>query len=409
MGAVADHAEATIATTTQDVSGGVTVGTISLTNDSTDYWTITPTLAIILDQDDAGPGFATISNASSGGDMSFGTGALTLADNLLISNTGGSTYSGGAIAITSTITGTGNITIYNAGSNNPLAGQVRFGTGANKFVGSVLIQKGATACGLASSFGGVGNLVTLGQSGQGDATLTLSTSLTLPNNIVVAANSGTLTLGSTSTSKNAQGYSGTVTLNGSVTMTSATTTATNGLNFTGAISGVGGVNKIGAGILSFASTTANTYQGGTTITAGTMIAGNNGVLGTGDVALSASTTLTLNAAVTNAISDTATLTLGGSSTTSAKLNLLGAVNTSQETVGNLVLNGVTEPAGTYGNTGSGATNISTDYFSGTGILTVVGVTAVPEPSTCAAFAVALLGLVGVLATRRRIIATELPR
>jgi len=39
-----------------------------------------------------------------------------------------------------------------------------------------------------------------------------------------------------------------------------------------------------------------------------------------------------------------------------------------------VLGGTSEPAGTYGATGSGATNIMDEYFSGSGIITVVPAT-----------------------------------
>ncbi len=43
-----------------------------------------------------------------------------------------------------------------------------------------------------------------------------------------------------------------------------------------------------------------------------------------------------------------------------------------EVIGGLILNGETKAAGTYGATGSGATNIFDEYFAGSGIVTVGG-------------------------------------
>jgi hypothetical protein len=86
--------------------------------------------------------------------------------------------------------------------------------------------------------------------------------------------------------------------------------------------------------------------------------------------------LLIDSGVTNAIADNATLTLTGDGGLPGSVAgcdrgcaILGSgIN---EIVGGLMLGGVTEPAGTYGATGSGATNIFDEYFSGSGIVTVV--------------------------------------
>ena len=78
------------------------------------------------------------------------------------------------------------------------------------------------------------------------------------------------------------------------------------------------------------------------------------------------------AGVANAIADSATLTLLGGGTASIAdagfISLAAGIN---EQVAALVLGSTPQAAGTYGATGSGATNIFDEYFSGLGIITVV--------------------------------------
>lgn len=105
--------------------------------------------------------------------------------------------------------------------------------------------------------------------------------------------------------------------------------------FNGIISGTGGVIKTGSGSLNL--TGANTYTGDTTV--------NNGILGVDGTAIPDTNKLSINS--------------GGA------LEITG-----NETVSTLFIEGVEMAEGTYGATGSGATNIDDTHFTGTGVLTV---------------------------------------
>jgi fibronectin-binding autotransporter adhesin len=384
IGAIANFGDIVTGTTTQDVAGGVTVGTISFSSTANISRTITNTAGITLNQDGAGAGFASISNS----DAAVGTtnalilatgGTYTLADNLLISNTGGSTASNGSIQLISVLAGTGNITISNVANTVTSAtvfpGAIRFQTAVNTFVGSVLVQKGATVFNNAGNFGGAGNTITLGQSGQGSATLMSTAAVTLPNPIVVASGTGgSSVLGSASTG--ASIYSGTVTLNGNLTYNSFSTNAA-GSTISGAVSGPAGItftNNGAAANISRLTNTGNTYSGGTTVTAGILLATVGGALGSGNISLTGGgVTLTLGTGVAaqNYINDNAAISI----VTGAVANLNYTLG-STDVVGSIVLNGVTQTMfGTYGSTTSGA-DFQSPFFAGNGTLTLI-----PEPAT----------------------------
>ena len=172
---------------------------------------------------------------------------------------------------------------------------------------------------------------------------------------------------------------------------------TNGFNVTDAsvlmpVSGsTGGLTKNGAGILTMSA--ANTYVGTTAINAGTLaISTNGGLARPGSVSVAAGATLSLAAGVTAAHSNAAGDHSDPCQHTTSIVNLLGTGV--QDTIPMLVINGVTEPNGTYGALGSGATFTNIADFTGTGELLVAPV---PEPSSW----VAMIGGAGLLAYARR--------
>lgn len=280
VGAVANHPAATNATTTVDVAGGVTVGTISLTNNSNNSWQFTITNPITFNQDGSGTGAATLSNTNSTAGtsnfLSLNAGTITLADDLLISNTSSSTNTTGAIQIIGTIGGSGNVTFSNSSTALSQVNSIRLQTATNTFTGNVLVQKGTVTFNKDNSFGNSSNIITLGESGQGSAAILSTTSVIVSNNLAVASGSGgTLTIGSSSISNGT--YAGTLALNGDVSLSSASS-GSNSLSFSNVISGVGGLAKAGAGSLTLSGN--NTFSGDTVLSTGngTLVLANSNAL-----------------------------------------------------------------------------------------------------------------------------------
>ncbi|HEY3392786.1 MAG TPA: PEP-CTERM sorting domain-containing protein [Lacipirellulaceae bacterium] len=118
---------------------------------------------------------------------------------------------------------------------------------------------------------------------------------------------------------------------------------------------------------------ANTYPGDNTVNGGSLTAsGAAATFGGGDVTVNAGSAA-ISAGVLDAILDTATLTLAGGGT--ANMADVGFINLGDgidERIGSLVLGTSTFTSGTFGATGSGATNIFDEYFLGSGIITVGG-------------------------------------
>lgn len=122
-------------------------------------------------------------------------------------------------------------------------------------------------------------------------------------------------------------FSGNVTIHGAATLTAA---ASGTATFSGILSGAGSVTKTGDGIVVLSS--ANTFSGGTTISAGTLRIGDIAALGTGNVAVSGGILDLNNLAPTNVI-----VISGGSLANASAWAALGEIELSGN-VGSDVIN-----------------------------------------------------------------------
>jgi autotransporter-associated beta strand protein len=137
-----------------------------------------------------------------------------------------------------------------------------------------------------------------------------------------------------------------------------------------AIAGSGGLTIAGSNTLVLHG--ANTYTGKTCVSGGTLQVGDvfptKARLGKGDVQVAAGATLRIMSTVSRAIAADATVTLlSAGGWYFGVMDLQAGVH---ETVGDLVLAGQSQPAGTYGSSRSPATHKFDNYFTGPGVLTV---------------------------------------
>jgi autotransporter-associated beta strand protein len=167
--------------------------------------------------------------------------------------------------------------------------------------------------------------------------------------------------------------------NNTLTVGGAGNTSISGAIANGGTSTASILTMSGSGTLGLSG--ANTYAGGTNVNSGVVsVSGAAGTLGAGAVTVlgtTAGTALLIQSGVTNAIADTATLSLLGGGTAGVPDQGYADLGTGiNELVASLVLGGVVQSGGTYGGTGSSAAHILPDYFApDTGIITV--------PSSCA--------------------------
>ncbi|MCC8395409.1 autotransporter-associated beta strand repeat-containing protein [Paraburkholderia sp. MMS20-SJTR3] len=166
-------------------------------------------------------------------------------------------------------------------------------------------------------------------------TLAMGIANAIATSSAVTVNSGaTLALQDFSQTVNDLSGAGAVTL-GSSAATVLTANNTAATTFSGAISGAGSVDKTGTGALTL-SGTSNTYSGGTTVTAGTLVATNGNALGTGAVTNNAALQLdfTSDSTLANTLSGTGSLTKTGTGTAtlSAAGSTEGAVSVNAGTL-----------------------------------------------------------------------------
>jgi autotransporter-associated beta strand protein len=386
-----------------------TVGSINFNNDAVNAFnnSITTGTAGSLIFDEVGAGPATITVNSIAGAVGNNTiSAPTVLNDDLVANVNNTTATSaaGAMNLTTAMTGPGGVT-----KNGD--GLMTFGTGTKTYTGATVISGGRLRSSLTASPTATSSL-TVNAGGQ----------LTLISN-------GTYTFGAGPLNLNGNGAvsgpfalfpgairndtNAAVVINNAVNLQSTASihvqgAATGSTTLAGSVSGVGGLiagaNPHDANLGQLVLSGTNSYSGGSTARAGSLVAATASVnaFGTGDVTVESANLvfagsqarLVLQTGATNAIDDSAYLFLAGGNVTNVAddghADLGAGVN---EVVRRLYLGGLVKIPGTYGSTFSSATYKFDEYFSGTGIVTVT----VPEP---ASIMFVLLGTLG-LAGRRR--------
>jgi autotransporter-associated beta strand protein len=345
-----------------------------------------------------------------GGSLKTEAGSLTLSGN--VSASGTSTLSGNlaltagshAFNVSSASTLTVSAVVSGSASLNASGSGTLVLSAANTYSGGTTVTSGTLAVGNGSALSS--GVLTLNGG-------TLSSSggaQTLTNAITVGANT---TIGNSSNLT----FTGAVTLTGNRTLTVGTSaTAT----FKGVIGQSGStpyaLTKSGAGTLVLS--TANTYTGGTTLTAGTVTVSNGNALGNGTLTLNGGTLSSSGGAQTlaNAITFSANSVIGSSSTliftgavtltgnrtltvgSNATATLKGVIGQSGSTPRSLTKSGagtlVLSAANTYsgGTTmGSGTLTVSNGSALGSGVFTLSGGTLSSSGAQTLANAVTLNG------------------
>jgi fibronectin-binding autotransporter adhesin len=368
---------------TVTADGAKTVGSINFNNDAANTFTMSITTgtagSLTFDEVGAGPATITVPAVVGTGNNTI-SAAMTLTDDLVatVDNITASSAAG-ALNLTATITGPGGFTKQGDGT-------ATFGTGAKTYTGPTVLSGGRMRMSFAAR-------------AQSTSSLTINTGGQLTLISAGTYDFGPLTLnGAGPTAGPSAPFPGAirndtglvVTINNAVVLQSDTVLHVQG-SAAGSMTMAG--NMSGPGKLTYTSTPhdanlgvlvlngANTYSGGTVVDGGTLrLSGAGATLGTGDVTVhsasaafpGATAKLSIEAGVLDAISDTAILSLAGGGTAGVAddgiADLGAGVN---ESVGYLVLGGVTQVPGTYGSTASTATYQNDEYFTGTGIITAL--------------------------------------
>ena len=289
---------------------------------------------------------------------------------------------GGTVTVPGVVSGTGVLDV-NANNPNNKAVTVNLTNSNNTFTGNVNFDTGNSTQTLNVNSLGDGGKVTFGVAG-GSPTFALNSSATAPLTFntrqFVFAGSNTATYKIANNS--AQSFTINTDLDASALTVSRTLTlggTGSGLStFGGLISNGGGtmaLSKIDSG--TWALTGANTYSGGTTVSAGILKVGSATALGAGGVTVGSGAALDLNGATmsnTNALTISGTgVSNGGALTNSsgtagtyAGLATLGAASSIIASSGNIILSNSGTVTGAYGLTVGGAMNTTISSIIGTG-------------------------------------------
>jgi autotransporter-associated beta strand protein len=230
-------------------------------------------------------------------------GSVTIGGSLAITFTGAATLTGSrTLTVNDTALATFAAPIGQSASGFSLT---QAGTGLLALTAANTYSGGTTL--------GAGTIEVGNNNALGTGTLTLKSgtfmaigsAVTLPNAVTLA---GGVTIGGTL----AITFTGPATLTASRTLTVSNTGLTTFVGAVGQSASGFALTKAGAGAL--ALTAADTYSGGTTLSAGTLEVGNNSALGTGTLTLKGGTFMATGsaAALANAVSLAGNATIGGS-------------------------------------------------------------------------------------------------
>ncbi len=387
------------------LDGPQTVGSILFNNDlSTFTNSLTTGAGGSLAFDEAGAGPATITTTGTGTGNNSISAAITLNDSLVaVVNNTAATSASGSLNLTAAISGPGGFTKQGDGT-------ATFGTAAKTYTGATILS---------------GGRMRISVTGQPAASSSFTVNAGAQLTPIVAGTyilgAGTLNLnGSGATTGPIAAFVGAIRQDSSLAVTISNTvnlqsdtllhvqgSASGSLTFSSSISGVGRLTfttpSHDANLGSLVLQGANNYSGGTTVNGGILrLSGSAASLGTGDVTVvsanaafaTSSARVTIETGVLDAIANTATLSLAGGNVATVAddgfIELQAGVN---EVIGGLRLGGVTQAFGTYGSNASVAAFKFDEYFSGSGIVTVI-----PEPS---AVAMLLTGISALASIRRR--------
>jgi autotransporter-associated beta strand protein len=338
---------------------------------------------------DSGAGAFTLTGilSGTGSIVKTGTGTLTLSGvNTYI---GGTTINAGTLAVTNNSSiGSGALTINGGTTFQSAAAGLSFanavtlnGLGTVDTQGNELTLTGnITDGGISGALVkiGSGNLNLSGTNSYSNGTNLNGGSITVFNNASIGTGALAMADG-TSLIAGADG----ITLANNVSTAGVGTIATgaNTLTLGGVISGAGSISKTGTGTLVLNG--ANSYAGGTALTAGAITVGTNTALGTGALVMSGGTTLNAGAADLALANDVTTQGVGTVNTGAFTFTLNGVISGTGSVTkigsGNLVLNGANSYTG-GSSINAGTVTAGNNTAFGTGLVTMANGTVLANNS-----------------------------